>query len=301
MAWRPARSLPVLHEQLKAGSRARPPATGVDEWGLLGDAAHDPTSDHAPKDFPGWGNDIVTAADFPNRPDLGLDAHRALDDIRRSRDPRVKYGISNGQIFSNHAVTEHGHSYGAWEWRPYLNSSGRPPLDGHYTHGHVSVVGDARADGTQPWQTIGAPSALEEDEDMGGSTVWDGKIRDTADGFPENINTGRVDAGADDRPAWIAFTNDLGGGWEQYALRVMWTKGDNIYQPLALQGAQNFGDAGSILSKGRRVWAGLPEECVALSIYRQAIVDGRPVPQSADNPAYPGPLGYSVERGKPEN
>lgn len=156
MAWRAARSLLVLHRQLKAGARrAAPPATGADEWGLLGDAAHDPTSDHAPHDFPGWGDDIVTAADFPNRPDLGLDAHAVLDDIRRARDSRAKYGISNGQIFSNHPVTEHGRSYGAWEWRPYLTSSGAKPADGHYTHGHLSVVGDARADGEQPWPTIG--------------------------------------------------------------------------------------------------------------------------------------------------
>ncbi|MFL6145586.1 MAG: hypothetical protein ACJ72N_27460 [Labedaea sp.] len=171
--------------------------------------------------------------------------------------------------------------------------------DPHDRHIHFSGHPDADEVAFR-WDCIRNMYTME-DEDMGGSTVWDGKIRDTADGFPENINTGRVDAGADDRPAWIAFTNDLGGGWEQYALRVMWTKGDNIYQPLALQGAQNFGDAGSVLSKGKRVWAGLPEECVALSIYRQAIVDGKPVPQSADNPAYPGPLGYSVERGKPEN
>src|SRR6185295_9018199 len=160
MAWRAARSLLALHQQLQAGApRAKPPATGADEWGLIGDAAHDPTSDHTPHDFPGWGNDIVTAADFPNRPDLGLDAHRVLDDIRRSRDPRAKYGISNGLIFSNHPVAEHGHSYAAWDWRPYLNSAGRPPADGHYTHGHLSVVGDARADGEQPWATIGGSMA----------------------------------------------------------------------------------------------------------------------------------------------
>lgn len=147
MTWRAANSLLQLHRQLKAGApRAAPPATDVDEWGLVGDAAHDPTSDHAPHDFPGWGTQIVTAADFPNRPDLGLDAHKVLDDIRRARDPRAKYGISNGQIFSNHAVD----GYAAWAWRPYTGSSDR-----HYTHGHLSVVGDARADGTQPWATIG--------------------------------------------------------------------------------------------------------------------------------------------------
>ncbi len=149
MTWRAANSLLVLHAQLKRGSRAAPPATGAAEWGLIGDALHDPSSDHTPHDFPGWGNDIVTAADFPNRPDLGLDAHKVLDDIRHARDVRAKYGISNGQIFSNHTVSQGGVSYDAWTWRPYGGS------DQHRTHGHLSVVGDARADGTQPWPTIG--------------------------------------------------------------------------------------------------------------------------------------------------
>jgi hypothetical protein len=150
MAWRAARSLLQLHRQLQAGAPgARPPATPWSAWGLIGDAAHDPTSDHAPHDFPGWGNEIVTAGDFPNAPALGLDARRVLDDIRRSRDPRAKYGISNGEIFSNHTVTQDGITYDPWKWRPYKGS------DGHYTHGHLSVVGDARADGEQPWATIG--------------------------------------------------------------------------------------------------------------------------------------------------
>jgi hypothetical protein len=148
--WRPARSLMTLHQQLQKGApRAAPPATGVDEWGLKGDAAHDSTSDHTPHDFPGWGSQIVTAADFPNRPDLGLDAHRVLDDIRQSHDPRAKYGISNAQIFSNHPVDQAGQTYPAWAWRPYFGD------DLHKTHGHLSVVGDARADGMQPWATIG--------------------------------------------------------------------------------------------------------------------------------------------------
>jgi hypothetical protein len=154
MTWRAARSLLVLQRQLQAGApRARPPATPADAWGLVGDAAHDPTSDHTPHNFAGWGLQIVTAADFPNRPDLGLDAHKVLDDIRKSRDPRVKYGISNGQQFSNHAVS----GYDAWTWRPYGGD------DQHYEHGHLSVVGDARADGEQPWATIGGNDMEQKD------------------------------------------------------------------------------------------------------------------------------------------
>lgn len=156
MTWRAARSLLVLHRQLQAGApRAKPPGTGADEWGLIGDAEHDPSSDHSPHDFSGWGSQIVTAGDFPNRPDLGLDAHAVLDDIRRARDPRAKYGISNGQIWSNHSVD----GYAAWTWRPYSGSS-----DKHFTHGHLSVVGDSRADGEQPWPTIGADDMEQTDK-----------------------------------------------------------------------------------------------------------------------------------------
>jgi hypothetical protein len=155
MTWRAARSLLILQHQLMIGApRAKPPATESNAWGLIGNAAHDSTSDHSPRNFPGWGLQIVTAADFPNRPDLGLDAHRVLDDIRRSRDPRAKYGISNGKQFSNHAAD----GYPAWEWRPYGGE------DQHYEHGHLSVVGDARADGEQLWATIGADDMEQSDK-----------------------------------------------------------------------------------------------------------------------------------------
>jgi hypothetical protein len=165
MAWRAARSLLVLHQQLQAGApRARPPATPVDAWGLIGDAEHDPESDHSPHDFPGWGNDIVTAGDFPNRPDLGLDAHKVLDDIRRSHDARVKYAISNGEMFSSYPAR----GYDAWTWRPYTGTS-----DKHYTHGHLSVVGEARADGEQPWATIGGDDMTpEQDERLRNVDTW---------------------------------------------------------------------------------------------------------------------------------
>lgn len=162
MTWRVAGSILVLHAQLKAGTSAAPPATSAAEWGTIDDAAHASTSDHHPHSFRGWGNDIVTAGDFPDRPDLGLDARRVLDDIRRSRDPRVKYGISHRQMFSSYATSR----YPAWTWRPYTGS------DGHWTHGHLSVVGDARADGDQPWQTIGAEDMTPDQAQMLEDMAW---------------------------------------------------------------------------------------------------------------------------------
>jgi hypothetical protein len=146
MAWRPARSLLTLHAQL------RPLAPNADprSWGLKGDEYHDSTSDHAPKDFPGWANDVVTAADFPDEGQLV--AFEVLDSIRLSRDVRVKYGISEGRMFSSYPT----HGYQPFVWRPYVGA------DGHFTHGHLSVVGDARADDARPWAT--AKGITQEDE-----------------------------------------------------------------------------------------------------------------------------------------
>lgn len=285
-AWRAARSLIVLHAQLKGGApRARPPATGVDEWGLVGDPAHDSTSDHAPHDFPGWGNDIVTAADFPNRPDLGLDARRVLDDIRRSKDPRVKYGISNGQIFSSYPVK----GYDAWMWRPYNPRNG----DKHFTHGHLSVVGDARADATRPWATIGAPkaAATKDEDDMGASF---GPIEIKTSGFT-SLNIPPVEKGAaDPRPAWFNVGNETSG--TRYGLRIWTSKGDQVWAPLA---GIVISDQGLIaINSGERYSWQLPAGTAIISVLRVAVdpATGAPKPPGEGTP-YGGHLTCCVERG----
>jgi len=149
MAWRAANSLRKLHSDLKSTyPRAVPPATDVNSWGIIGDLDHTNTSDHSPHDFPGWGNEIVTAADWPHAPNLGLDAGRVAEFLRLSRDARIKYVIFNRRMFSSYTS---GATSG-WTWRPYAGS------DPHDTHAHLSVVGDVRADGTQPW-SIAPPIA----------------------------------------------------------------------------------------------------------------------------------------------
>lgn len=157
MAWRPARSLEVLKGQIQATYWwAAPPATSPLSWGMLGDPnTHDATSDHMAHDFPGWGNDIVTAHDFPHRPDLRLDAGAIVEAMRRSRDARIKYVIFNRRLYSSYSTTTRA----AWSWGTY---SGSNP---HTDHAHVSVVGDARADGTQRW-TIGATEVLTPDQEQ---------------------------------------------------------------------------------------------------------------------------------------
>lgn len=299
MAWRAARSLTTLHQQLRAGAPRAAAGTPASAWGLIGDALHDPTSDHAPKDFSGWGNDIVTAADFPNRPDLGLDARKVLDDIRRSRDPRVKYGISNGQIFSNRRITQGGRTYDAYEWRPYRRSDGSRYADEHYTHGHLSVVGDSRADGTQPWATIGAPAAAgarEDEDDMGAST---GPIEIKTEGVT-SLNIPPVQAGAaDPRPAWLNLHNDtMDGEHAFYGLRIWISKGNGVFEPLPT--ADHEGHLA--LKSGWRFSVELPKGTSCISIMRRAVkytgdaIEAITEP-SASNPAYPGHLTLCVERG----
>jgi hypothetical protein len=281
VTWRAARSLLALQRQLQAAApRARPPATNVDEWGLIGDPRHDPDSDHTPHDFPGWGSQIVTAGDFPNRPDLGLNAWAVLDDIRRDRDPRAKYGISNDRIFSNHPAD----GYPAWTWRPYLPNN--PRRDQHRTHGHLSVVGDARADGEQPWATIGAPAAAAgEDDDMGASF---GPIDIQLNGYT-SLTIPPVSGGlADPRPAWLNLCNDTNG--VPYALRVWSTTGNGGYAPLPGWG----GDTGvRSIRGGERVSVQLPQATSGLSIMRW-------VPGDASKAPYGGHLTCAIERGAVE-
>lgn len=295
MAWRTARSITTLHTQLARGApRSVPPATSPDAWGTIGDVRHDTTSDHVPHNFPGWGSQIVTAGDFPNAPALGLDAWKVLDDIRRSRDDRAKYGISNDQIFSNHPVTQDGKTYPAWTWRPYLpHDNGR---DRHYDHGHLSVVGDARADDTRPWKTIGAPVAAagEDDDDMGASTP---PIDIRAEG-PTSLSIPPVQAGAaDPRPAWFNATNDTNGA--QYGLRVWYGGGGGPgdWKPLG-PGSTGQGAGLYLLNSGERLSIPLPKGAVCVTVGRMSIGnDGRLTNPVAEKPPYAGHLTCCFERG----
>jgi len=279
MTWRAARSLLTLHEQLKRGApRAAPPGTPADAWGLIGDTLHTSTSDHTPHDFPGWGNDIVTAADFPNAPALGLNAHFVLDDIRRDHDSRVKYGISNGQMFSSYAVS----GYPAWTWRPYTGS------DGHFTHGHLSVVGDARADDTRPWRTIGAPAPAaaprEDDDPMLSITILEaGKV--TSQSIPP------VKGGGWPRPAALNVQNDTFGA--TYALRGYAGNEAGVFAPLW---GPTDGDRAGIrtFASGQKVAVPLPQGTSCVSLLRvplEPAAGGEPVP------AYDGHLTASVDFG----
>lgn len=146
MAWRVARGLDKLRDQVNIAAPGRNTASD----GSIGDALHDATSDHAPKDFPGWGNDIVTARDITHDPGKGADMGRVAEALRVSRDPRIKYVIWEQRIFSATNTP--------WTWRYYSGA--------YHSHLHVSVVGDSRADQTHPWQIGigGTAMALDENE-----------------------------------------------------------------------------------------------------------------------------------------
>lgn len=132
--WRVAKSLEVLRGQVNAAY----PGRRKENDGTIGDATHQArTSDHNP-----WVKDgsvgIVTALDITHDPAHGVDTYAIAETLRRNRDRRIKYVISNRRIFSSQLH--------AWEWQPY---SGADPHDHHV---HISVLPNkALYDDRSPW------------------------------------------------------------------------------------------------------------------------------------------------------
>lgn len=133
-AWRPARSLTRLFAQLDEAYPSRSHAT---DGTICDPDTHSPDSDHCPHDFPGWGDQIVTAGDYTHDPTHGADMAKVAEALRLSRDPRIKYVIHARRIFSA--------TNSPWVWRTY---TGTNP---HVGHMHLSVVGDSRADDLREW------------------------------------------------------------------------------------------------------------------------------------------------------
>ncbi len=139
MNWRVAKSLLKLRDQVDAAYPGRDKS-----WdGTIGDERHQATnSDHNPNSA-----GVVTAMDITNDPKHGLISGVLAETLRKSRDHRIKYIISNRRIASSYVHP--------WEWRPYYGSN---PHDHHV---HVSVVGSpALWDDTRPWDigTGGIPA-----------------------------------------------------------------------------------------------------------------------------------------------
>ena len=134
--WRVAKALLALRAQVDAMAPRRRKASD----GTIGDDRHcghpGASSDHCARMLDG-SVAVVTALDITHDPDNGCDAAAIADAIRRSRDPRVKYVISNRRIASAKAD---------WAWRPYDGSNP------HTKHCHVSVKAEpALFDATSRW------------------------------------------------------------------------------------------------------------------------------------------------------
>jgi hypothetical protein len=92
--------------------------------GMLGDVRHAATtSDHNPN-----AAGVVTAIDITKDLAHGLDSRVVAQALLDSRDPRIKYIISDGQICSS--------KVSPWVWRPYSGA------DDHSHHFHLSVDAD---------------------------------------------------------------------------------------------------------------------------------------------------------------
>jgi hypothetical protein len=149
--WRPANSL----NQLKAQANTLAPNRAKGADGTIGDAAHQAeacASQHNSCCVRVAGIWIVRALDLTHDPAHGFDSYAVAEQLRLSRDPRIRYIISNGRIT--------GPNYG-WVWHTYNGT------DPHKNHVHVSVWDDqARFDDTtRAWRiTPLAPAAPQEVE-----------------------------------------------------------------------------------------------------------------------------------------
>ena len=142
--WRAMNSLLVLRDQVNAFA----PNRDRDSDGLRASPEHtanNPTSDHEPHPVPGVGTEIVTALDLTHDPAGGFDSYRFAETLRRNRDRRIKYVISNGRMFSSYATS----SYPTFTWRAYSGT------DQHKGHVHISVLDAVVSDTRTPWNLDG--------------------------------------------------------------------------------------------------------------------------------------------------
>lgn len=122
MTWRLAHSLDTLRRQINEMSPYRSKVSD----GTIGDARHSSrSSDHNPNP-----NGVVCALDITHDPAHGVDSGLLASALIMSRDDRIKYIISNGQITSGKNGTK------PWVARKY---KGKNPHDKHV---HISVTGD---------------------------------------------------------------------------------------------------------------------------------------------------------------
>lgn len=152
--WKLAQSLDDLGDE----TNARWPNRPTQSDGIIGDAAHaSRPSDHNPDEA-----GIVRARDITEweagTPDFEGDdvAEVIAETLRRNRDPRVKYVIWRGRMFSSYATRTRK----AWEWGPYTGPNG------HFKHVHVSVLPGDKGAASGPWGIYPTNTNNEEEDTM---------------------------------------------------------------------------------------------------------------------------------------
>jgi len=159
-AWRLCKGLVNLRTEINSEYPGRSKISD----GSIGNAEHSArTSDHNP-DSHGIVYAIDVTQDDPYHTVTPSDdvAEAVAEHLRKTRDPRVKYVIWRGRMFSSYSTS----SRKAWEWGKYTGPNG------HFHHVHISLlpgVGDLdrpfhfqRPDGrplTTHWISLGLPKA----------------------------------------------------------------------------------------------------------------------------------------------
>ena len=129
--------------------QAFPKAHAAD--GTVASQSHDavnPSSDHRP--YPYTGPGVVYAVDVGETTED--DGELLAEELRRCRDPRLRYVIHESRLFSSYATG----SRAAWAWGKY--TAANP----HTDHVHVSVY---RTAGPGPFAITLDPMALTPDEE----------------------------------------------------------------------------------------------------------------------------------------
>lgn len=145
--WEVVAPIGTLAGQIEAAHPARHGADGT--VASKGHDANSPTSDHRPK--PTTGSGVVRAIDIGEHAN---EVDGILDAIRASKDPRVRYGIHDGRIFSSYPRG----GVAPYTWRPYTGG-------GHRNHGHLSTLDTADNQGA-PWDIGTGTTPPPGDDDM---------------------------------------------------------------------------------------------------------------------------------------
>lgn len=127
-SWRVAPSLLTLLNQINAKYPGRNKA-----WdGTIGDDAHSTRKSDHNVDADG----VVRALDVTHDPKTGLNSENLAECLRKGRDPRIRY------IISNHKIAE---AKNGFEWAKY---EGKNPHDHHV---HISAQGPPGRDDPKMW------------------------------------------------------------------------------------------------------------------------------------------------------